>query len=79
MSGVVQRQLGRSPRAHNNRADYRLLGFSVRVPLPPKPNGLLRLFSGCANWAGSKDAPSQSSIVSRKGATTASPNWPPSL
>ena len=56
------------------------IGFLVGpARLPPRAHGSPLLCSGCANSAGSRDAPSRSRFVGRRGASSVSRRSPPSL
>ena len=62
--------------AAGEAADHRVLGREPR--LRPRANGSPLLCSDCANSAGSRVAPSRSSIAGRRDATSASPRSRPS-
>ena len=68
---------GRSRRARSSRRSCRPSG-SGPARLRPRANGSPLLCSGCANSAGSRVAPSRSSIAGRRDATSASPRSQPS-
>ena len=69
---------GRSPRARSSRRSCRPSGSWARPRLRPRANGSPLSCSGCANSAGSRAAPSQSSIAGRRDAASASPRSRPS-
>ena len=69
---------GRSRRARSRRASCRPSGSWVASTPATMANGSPRLCSGCANSAGSRAAPSRSSIAGRRDATSASPRSRPS-
>ena len=76
---AARRRRGRSQRARSSRQSCRPSGFwSGRHPLP-RAHGSPLLRSGCANSAGSRDAPSRSRFVGRRGAPSVSRRSPPSL
>ena len=72
------RRRGRSRRARSSRRSCRPSGSWARARLQPRANGSPLLCSGCANSAGSRVAPSRSSIAGRRDATSASPRSRPS-
>ena len=69
---------GRSRRARSSRASCRPSGSLAQARLQPMAHGSPLLCSGCANSAGSRVAPSRSSIAGRRDAPSASPRSRPS-
>ena len=75
---AARRRRGRSRRARSSRRSCRPSGSWARPRLRPGANGPPLLCSGCANSAGSRAAPSRSSIAGRRDAASALPRSRPS-
>ena len=75
---AARRRRGRSRRARSRRRSCRPSGSWARARLRLGANGPPPSCSGCANSAGSRVAPSRSSIAGRRDAPSASPRSRPS-